>query len=92
LLLVACARIFVNGTKDPPVRNGGRSLAPEIRQKGIQLLIAAGLGESYAQLVAEMWDAHNAGKIELEPGGEVRCGTTSLEEVLKGQLCGSQIG
>ena len=56
------------------------------RQNEIRLLIAAGLGESYAQLVTEMWDAHNAGKIEVEPGGEVRCGTTSLDEVPKGQL------
>jgi NAD(P)H dehydrogenase (quinone) len=44
-------------------------------------LTAAGLSESYARLVAGMYTAHNAGRIEVEPNaGEVRLGTTSLTE------------
>jgi NAD(P)H dehydrogenase (quinone) len=45
-------------------------------------LAAGGLRESYAQLVCELQDAHNAGKIEVETGGEVRRGQTDLPSVL----------
>jgi uncharacterized protein YbjT (DUF2867 family) len=45
-------------------------------------LTSRGLGASYARLVGEMQDAHNAGLIDVEPGGEVRLGTTSLAEAL----------
>jgi NAD(P)H dehydrogenase (quinone) len=41
-------------------------------------LINVGLSEAYAELVAEMYDAHNAGRIEVEPGGEIRRGSTPL--------------
>ncbi|MFN8514372.1 MAG: NAD(P)H-binding protein [Chloroflexia bacterium] len=43
-------------------------------------LLARGLGETHAQLVTEMYAAHNAGKIEVEPGGEIRHGTTTLTQ------------
>lgn len=42
----------------------------------------AGLGASYAHLVAELQDVHNEGLIDVEPGGEVRRGTTELAEAL----------
>jgi len=48
------------------------------RKNWIPRLLAAGLSESYAQLVAGMYDAHNAGRIEVEPGGEIRRGSTPL--------------
>jgi hypothetical protein len=41
-------------------------------------LTAAGLAPSYARLVIALQDAHNAGLIDVEPGGEVRRGTTDL--------------
>jgi uncharacterized protein YbjT (DUF2867 family) len=41
-------------------------------------LQAAGLAPSYARLVVALQDAHNAGLIDVEPGGEVRRGTTDL--------------
>jgi uncharacterized protein YbjT (DUF2867 family) len=41
-------------------------------------LLAAGLGQTHARLVTEMYAAHNAGNIEFEPGGEIRHGTTTL--------------
>jgi uncharacterized protein YbjT (DUF2867 family) len=40
--------------------------------------LRAGMGASYALLVAALQDAHNAGLIDVEPGGEVRRGTTDL--------------
>jgi NAD(P)H dehydrogenase (quinone) len=44
-------------------------------------LTAAGLSESYASLVAGMYAANNAGRIDVEPGtGEARLGTTSLTQ------------
>jgi len=45
-------------------------------------LSAGGLSEGYARLVMELQDAHNAGLIDAEPGGEVRRGTTELEQAL----------
>lgn len=50
-------------------------------------LVAAGLGESYAQLVVELQDAHNAGRIDVENGaGELRRCQTTLSEALAGAL------
>jgi NAD(P)H dehydrogenase (quinone) len=45
-------------------------------------LISGGLSEEYAELVAGMYAAHNAGLIEAEPGGEIRRGTTPLIKAL----------
>lgn len=44
-------------------------------------LAAGGLNEGYVRLITDLYDAHNAGRIEVE-GGEVRRGTTPLAEVL----------
>jgi NAD(P)H dehydrogenase (quinone) len=52
------------------------------REKWIPTLEAAGVPQAYARLVAELQDAHNAGQIGVEPGGEVRRGATTLEAVL----------
>ncbi|TSD90787.1 NmrA family transcriptional regulator [Mycobacterium sp. KBS0706] len=46
-----------------------------------QALAAGGLSEGYVRLITDLYDAHNAGRIEVE-GGEVRRGTTPLAEVL----------
>lgn len=46
-----------------------------------QALAAGGLGEGYVRLITELYDAHNAGRIEVE-GGEIRRGTTPLADVL----------
>ena len=45
-------------------------------------LANGGLGASYARLLCELQDAHNAGWIDVEPGGEVRRGTTTLANAL----------
>ena len=46
-----------------------------------QALAAGGLSEGYVRLITDLYDAHNAGRIEVD-GGEVRRGTTPLAEVL----------
>ena len=46
-----------------------------------QVMAAAYLSEDYVRLITDLYDAHNAGRIEVE-GGEVRRGTTPLAEVL----------
>jgi uncharacterized protein YbjT (DUF2867 family) len=46
-------------------------------------LVGGGLGASYAQLVAALYDAHNAGWIDAEDGvGDIRRGRTELREAL----------
>ncbi len=48
----------------------------------IPALVQGGLSDSYARLVAGMYEAHNAGRIDVESeSSEVRRGTTSLVEV-----------
>jgi NAD(P)H dehydrogenase (quinone) len=48
------------------------------RPDWIRTLIEGGLSEAYAHLVAGMYDAHNAGLIEVEPGGEIQRGMAPL--------------
>jgi uncharacterized protein YbjT (DUF2867 family) len=46
-------------------------------------LRAAGLSEHHARLVTDLYDAHNAGRIDVEAGKtERRYGTTTLREVI----------
>jgi NAD(P)H dehydrogenase (quinone) len=45
-----------------------------------------GLGESYAKLIVELFDSHNAGRIEVAAGAEVRKGTTELRKVMASLL------
>jgi len=53
------------------------------REAWAQALVGAGLGNSYAQLVVELQEAHNAGRIEVEENvGELRRGQTTLSEAL----------
>ncbi|TSE10295.1 NmrA family transcriptional regulator [Mesorhizobium intechi] len=53
------------------------------RQDWVPALIGGGIGTSYAELVAAMFDAHNAGRIDVEHGvGEVRRGDTDLRTAL----------
>jgi NAD(P)H dehydrogenase (quinone) len=53
------------------------------RSDWVRALVRGGLGTSYAELVAAMYDAHNAGRIDVEGGiGEIRRGRTELREAL----------
>ncbi len=48
------------------------------------VLEGAGLGPSYAAALADMYAALDAGAVPFEPVPDIRHGTTSLEEVLRG--------
>jgi uncharacterized protein YbjT (DUF2867 family) len=57
------------------------------RSDWVATLERGGVGASYAELVAELFDAHNAGRIDVEPGaGEVRHAPTGLRAALSGLL------
>jgi NAD(P)H dehydrogenase (quinone) len=57
------------------------------RSDWVATLQRGGVGASYAELVAELSDAHNAGRIDVEPGaGEVRHAPTGLRAALSGLL------
>ena len=57
------------------------------RSEWLPVLVRAGLGESYATLVVELYDAHNRGRIEAErAAGETRRGRTELAEVFASLL------
>jgi NAD(P)H dehydrogenase (quinone) len=51
------------------------------------MLLRAGLVADHAQLIMDLYDTHNAGRIDVEQGiGERRFGTTELTEVLASML------
>ncbi|NML30027.1 NmrA family NAD(P)-binding protein [Paraburkholderia antibiotica] len=53
------------------------------RDQWSAVLRGAGLGERHAQLIVDLYDAHNAGRIDVEANAsERRFGVTRLEEVL----------
>lgn len=53
------------------------------RQDWVPALVGGGISASYAELVATLFDAHNAGRIDVEHGfGEVRRGETDLRTAL----------
>ena len=67
---------------------GRQIVAKELPEENwIPALTRGGAGESYAELIRELFVGHNAGLIDVEPGGEVRLGTTELREALK-PFCG----
>jgi NAD(P)H dehydrogenase (quinone) len=49
-------------------------------------LIRGGATPGSAALVAELYDAHNAGRIQVQAGSEVRRGATSLTDALRAAL------
>ncbi|MFX1676742.1 NmrA family NAD(P)-binding protein [Paraburkholderia sp. A2WS-5] len=59
------------------------------RDQWTPVLLRAGLGERHAQLITDLYDAHNAGKIDVEFGmPERRFGKTELVEVLAPVVAG----
>ena len=57
------------------------------RSDWLPVLTTAGLSNSYAELVAATFDAHNAGRIDAEKGaGDIRRGNTELEQVFRSLL------
>jgi uncharacterized protein YbjT (DUF2867 family) len=50
-------------------------------------LTTAGLSPSYAAMVVELFQAHNAGRIDAEPAaGPIRRGTTEMQTILAGLI------
>jgi NAD(P)H dehydrogenase (quinone) len=67
--------------------SGRQIVAKEIPEsEWIPVLTRAGSSESYANTIRELYVAHNAGRIDVEPGGEVRLGTTELGEAFRALL------
>jgi NAD(P)H dehydrogenase (quinone) len=57
------------------------------RPDWVAALQRGGVGPSYAELVAELFDAHNAGRVDAEHGaGEVRHAATGLRAALSRPL------
>ncbi len=53
------------------------------RSDWLATLVRGGLGETYAKLVVELYDAHNAGKIDVDPKvTEIRRGTTCIQDAI----------
>ena len=50
----------------------------------VPTLVRGGISQSYAPLVADLFVAHNAGRIDVEPGiTDIGKGETELRDVLK---------
>ncbi|MGF6448102.1 NAD(P)H-binding protein [Paraburkholderia youngii] len=61
------------------------------RDQWSAVLRGAGLGERHAQLIVDLYDAHNAGRIDVEANvSERRFGATTLRQVLEALL--SRVG
>lgn len=59
------------------------------RHEWTPTLLHAGLSANHAQLITDLYDTHNAGRIDFEAGvGERRFGTTGLAQVLASILPG----
>ncbi|WP_213765933.1 NAD(P)H-binding protein [Caballeronia sp. dw_19] len=57
------------------------------RNEWPSMLQRAGLGADHAQLIIDLYETHNAGRIDVEEGiGEQRFGTTEFTEVLASML------
>jgi NAD(P)H dehydrogenase (quinone) len=66
---------------------GRKIVAHELSRADWQTALRrGGLGESYANLIVELFDAHNAGRIEVAAGSEIRRGTTELRDVIASLL------
>lgn len=65
------------------------SAVPMSREESIAGLLAAGLGADYAEKLADLDDAANAGRMAFPAGGDLRRGTVTLEAALKRLMGGT---
>jgi NAD(P)H dehydrogenase (quinone) len=88
LLLEPQTRIvYVEGPRRYTVRDVAEALGVAVSElpqsEWVPALVQGGLSQSYAELVAEMFVAHNAGRIDVELGvTDVRKGETELRDEL----------
>jgi NAD(P)H dehydrogenase (quinone) len=89
LLLEPATRVvYVEGPRRYSAQDVAEAIGVKVTElpqaEWVQTLTRGGISESYAQLVAELFVAHNAGRIEVEDGvTDVRRGTTELRDVLR---------
>lgn len=55
---------------------------PSSRQQSVAALVSAGLGADYAEKLADLDEAINAGRLDFPPGGDLRRGAVTLDAVL----------
>ena len=88
LLLEPHSRVvYVEGPRRYTARDVGEALGVDVAElpqgEWVPTLTRGGISQSYAELVAELYVAHNAGRIDVERGmTEVRKGATELRDVL----------
>jgi len=64
----------------------GRPVAPvqPPRDEWVSILVGAGVGEAYAKLIAEMYDAINSGHVRFSGRGQSRAGRVRLRDTIRG--------
>lgn len=86
--------VYVEGPRRYTARDVAEAIGVDVTElpqsEWVPALVRGGISQSYAELVAELFVAHNAGRIDVEPGvTDVRKGETELRDVLRGlrELC-----
>lgn len=77
-------RVSAHDVADALSETSGRGVSARAlpRAEWTATLMQAGLNDNHARLITELYDAHNAGRIDVEHGvGEQSFGTTGLREV-----------
>jgi hypothetical protein len=78
-------RVSVNDVAHTIGELSGRPVVPHAvpREQWAAMLEGAGLSEQHARLIADLYDAHNAGRIDVQAGvSERRFGPTTLAQAL----------
>jgi len=78
-------RVSVNDVARTIGELSGRPVVPQAvpREQWAAMLEGAGLSEKHARLIADLYDAHNAGRIDVQAGvSEQRFGPTTLAQAL----------
>jgi NAD(P)H dehydrogenase (quinone) len=90
LLLEPNTRIvYVEGPRRYTARDVAEAIGVDVTElpqsEWVPTLVRGGISQSYAELVAELFVAHNAGRIDVELGvTDVRKGQTELRDVMRG--------
>jgi NAD(P)H dehydrogenase (quinone) len=89
LLLEPATRVvYVEGPRRYSAQDVAEAIGVQVAElpqaEWVPTLTRGGISQSYAELVAELFVAHNAGRIDVEDGvTDVRRGTTELRDVLR---------
>jgi NAD(P)H dehydrogenase (quinone) len=89
LLLEPATRVvYVEGPRRYSAQDVAEAIGVQVTElpqaEWVPTLTRGGISQSYAELVAELFVAHNAGRIDVEDGvTDVRRGTTELRDVLR---------